>query len=480
MTTKRILAFSLLFTIAFGYSQDKKKDTSASDADVTASTLLTESGASIALTTVYQNGKVINRHHSNRHNQPDDKTLYEIGSVTKTFTGLLMAKAVTEGKIALNDDVRKYLDGKYRNLEYKGKPISIKDLLVFKTGIKRDFPDSATLLQTRDDNTAAKFNALEANYDKKKFFADLKKAKVETEPGTEYVHSKLGPELCAVILEKVYGKSFETLMNDLLHSIGMESSKLFTKEGKPAISGTNENGKTMPLITDGLWGAAGMLKSTPTDMVKYMKYQMNTKNAAVAESHKLLSDGNDGTFAYCWNITKDAEGKTGYWMHGGTFGTQNLVYIYPEYNLGISVVVNQSGPDTFAALDEARVALEDEFKPGKKSAIREMKAKYTDDAVKALTYYAELKKTNRYYTDENALNSYGYSLLWKKKPEAALQIFNQYVVEFPNSANAYDSRGEVYFALKNYAASRKDYEKSLQMNPQNDNAKQMLEKLKGL
>jgi CubicO group peptidase (beta-lactamase class C family) len=425
---------------------------------------------------VYNNGKVITRHHSENRNRPDDNTLYEIGSVTKTFTGLLIAKAVTEGKISLTDDVRKYLDGKYRNLEYKGKPITIKDLLVFKTGVKRDFPDYGTLLQKMDDNTAAKIKALEDAYTKKQFFDDLKKAKVETEPGTEYMHTKLGPELCAVVLEKVYGKSFETLMSDFLHSAGMESSKLFTKDGKVAITGTNENGKAMPLITDGLWGAAGMLKSTAADMVKYMRYQMDPKNAAATESHRELSDG----FAYCWNITKDHEGKTGYWMHGGTFGTQNIVIIYPDYNLGISVMVNKSGADTFTALDEARGALEDEYKPGRKSAIREIRTKYGEDMVKALPYYAELKKTNKYFVDEDEINRYGYSVLANKKPEAALQIFSLYVIEFPKSANAYDSRGEAQFALKNYAASRKDYEKSLQLNPKNDNAKQMLEKLKGL
>lgn len=476
MPATKLFTILLLSSAVLGYSQTKQKTIPVPETNATTKTLLSESSATVASIVVYSNGKVIVDHYSENGNRPDNNTLYEIGSVTKTFTGLLMAKAVTEGKISLTDDVRKYLDGKYRNLEYKDKPITIKDLLVFKTGINRDFPDYGTLFQSQDDNTAAKFKALEDAYSKEQFFTDLKKAKVETEPGTEYVHTKLGPELCAVILEKVYGKSFEKLMSDFLHSAGMDSSQLFLKKGKVAITGTNENNKPMPPITDGLWGAAGMLKSTAGDIVRYMRYQMDTKNAAVVESHRELSEG----FAYCWNITKDHEGKTGYWMHGGTFGTQNIVIVYPDYNLGISVMVNKSGPDTYTALDDARVALEDQFKPGKKSAIREVRAKYADDVVKALTYYAELKKTNKYYTDENALNRYGYSLLWKKKTEAALQIFNQYVLEFPDSANAYDSRGEVYFALKNYAASRKDYEKSLQLDPKNDNAKQMLEKLKGL
>lgn len=480
MTAKNLLITLLLFTALIGYSQNKEKGIPEPDIDITTKALLAESGAGVASAMVYRNGSTLTRHYGElekgKYNRPDNNTLYEIGSVTKTFTGLLIAKAVTEGKLTLDDDMRKYLDGDYPNLQYNGKPIAIKDLLVFKTGINREFPDYGTLLQKMDDSTAVKIKMLEDAYSKEQFFADLKTAKVETEPGTEYVHTKLGPELCAILLEKVYGKSYEALIADFLQSIGMESSRLFLKDGQKAIVGFNENSIVMPAITDGLWGAAGMLKATPEDMVKYMQYQMDPKNKAVTESHRELSGG----FAYCWNIFKDHEGKTGYWMHGGTFGTQNLVYIYPEYNLGISVMVNQSGPDTFSALDEARRALEDQFKPGRKSAVREMRTRYANAPAKAIAYYTVLKKTNNYYVDENEINRYGYSFLWNKKPEEALEIFNLYVAEFPDSANGYDSRGEVYFALKNYTASRKDYEKSLALNPQNDNAKQMLEKLKGL
>lgn len=51
-----------------------------------------------------------------------ENTVYEIGSITKTFMSFLLAKAVTEKKVTLNDDIRKYLDGEYPNLEYSNKP----------------------------------------------------------------------------------------------------------------------------------------------------------------------------------------------------------------------------------------------------------------------------------------------------------------------------------------------------------------------
>src|SRR5437588_6073830 len=52
--------------------------------------------------------------------KPTNSTIYEIGSVTKTFTGILLAQAIVDKKVKINDDIRKYLEGDYPNLSYKG------------------------------------------------------------------------------------------------------------------------------------------------------------------------------------------------------------------------------------------------------------------------------------------------------------------------------------------------------------------------
>ena len=60
---------------------------------------------------------------------PTRHTLYEIGSVTKTLTGVLLARAAVEGRVKLDDDVRKYLDGDYPNLEFDGRPVRLVHLI---------------------------------------------------------------------------------------------------------------------------------------------------------------------------------------------------------------------------------------------------------------------------------------------------------------------------------------------------------------
>jgi CubicO group peptidase (beta-lactamase class C family) len=71
---------------------------------------------------------------------PTDSTIYELGSVTKTFTAYLLAQAVTEGKLRLQDDVRKYLDGTYPNLAYYGHPITIENLANHTAGLPKFLP----------------------------------------------------------------------------------------------------------------------------------------------------------------------------------------------------------------------------------------------------------------------------------------------------------------------------------------------------
>lgn len=486
---KKITLFVLL-AFSIGYSQKKGKpiynieddNLTIYAMDASGESLLKQSGGYSASVIVVQDDKTFIKHYGEidkgKGNPANNNTLYEIGSVTKTFTGLLIAKAVTEHKLSLNDDVRKYLSGSYTNLEYNNTPITLKDLLCFKPGVFREFPDYRHLLGTMDNTTAFKIRDLEAAYTKEQFFKDLATAKVDTVPGAVYRHTKLGPELEAAILENIYKKSFAAILNDqLLKDAGMKSTVLHLKKSQKAMNGYMPDGTLMPPIVINPWGAAGLIKSTPADMAKYIKYQLDENNSVVAESHKELAPG----FAYCWNRFTDADGKTGYWMHGGTFSTQNIVFIYPEYRLGFSFIINQSGPNTFTALDKARRALEDAIKPGKKSAVRTIRAKFPDDADKAIAEYQLYAKDKKYfYTDESELNNFAYSFLSKGDADSALKIFALYVTEFPNSANAYDSRGEAYFAKKDYIQSKQDYQKSLELNPDNDNAKAMLKKIEAM
>ena len=87
-------------------------------------------------------------HHSGNAEMPGSDipaadSIYPIASITKTFTGILLAQAVIDGKVTLEDDVRKYLPGSYPNLEFEGRFIQLAHLVNHVSGLPFNLPDIA-------------------------------------------------------------------------------------------------------------------------------------------------------------------------------------------------------------------------------------------------------------------------------------------------------------------------------------------------
>ena len=121
------------------------------------------------------------------------------------------------------------------------------------------------------------------------------------------------------------------------------------------------------------------------------------------------------------------------------------------------------------SVNEAKKSLNDEllgivFEKGVKEAIKK---------------YNDIKKNHasEYNMKEVQLNTLGYTLLQGKRYKDAIEILKLNVAAFPNSANVYDSIAEAYMMDGNKEQAILNYKKSLAMDPRNDNAKQMLEKL---
>lgn len=95
---------------------------------------------------------------------------------------------------------------------------------------------------------------------------------------------------------------------------------------------------------------------------------------------------------------------------------------------------------------------------------------------------AEVKKLQKKDSDfelsEREVNNWGYKLLAQKRPADALEIFKLNVYLYPQSANAFDSLGEIFAELGNTKLAIKNYAKSLKLNPENKNAEIQLGKLK--
>ncbi len=93
----------------------------------------------------------------------------------------------------------------------------------------------------------------------------------------------------------------------------------------------------------------------------------------------------------------------------------------------------------------------------------------------AINLSIETKMNNR---SEQDLNTLGYSFLGKEKLDNALEVFKLTTILFPDSFNAYDSYGEALLKSNRKAEAIEMYEKSIQLNPENENGKKMLQQLK--
>jgi CubicO group peptidase (beta-lactamase class C family) len=152
---------------------------------------------------------------------PTDSTIYELASVTKTFTACLLAQAITEGRLHLKDDVRKYLDGPYPNLAYRGHPITIENLANHTAGLPKFLPrldPSQTpdqILATYPDISAAQL------------LSELSRFTPDTLPGTKFLYSNADAQLIGLILEKVDGRPYaELLQHYITGPLGMTDTWL--------------------------------------------------------------------------------------------------------------------------------------------------------------------------------------------------------------------------------------------------------------
>lgn len=373
---KLIIVLILLNTYACKETtEDKRSDLELSieqSMDRNADSLLSKKEFNALSIGVYKNGKTFTKHYGEldqgKGNTPNDSTIYEIASLTKTFTGTLLAKAELDGKIDLNEDIRQYLKGDYPNLEYKGKPVTIKDLATHTSRLPRELPNSDDLWANPNDSLPYRLNARAEGYTKEMFHKDLKGSKLDTLPGFKYAYSNVGPELIAQILENVYNKSYNKLLQEVIFNKANMNSTTFhlqADQKKRFANGYNDKGELAPNFVVALSGADGGLKSTMSDLMSYMKFHFNEDNPIVKQSHQMMEYDNGRNFreGYFWQIRTNDELGTYYFCHGGAYGTQNYFFLIPDYDLGISVITNQSGPNTSNDLINVVNGLIEDIKP---------------------------------------------------------------------------------------------------------------------
>jgi len=261
--------------------------------------------------------------------KPTENTLFLIASITKTFTGLLLATAVVENKVKLDDDIRKYLDGDYPNLEYDGHPIQLYHLISHVSRLPFFLSERAE----------------KPDYTRADFYSDLHNVKLDMTPGVKFQYSNAAAQLLGFILEKVYHKTYEELLAvKITHPL-----KIGPVNKKPIAKGYNEDGSYNPEMYNYMQ-AAGGIKSTTQDLLNYILWQMNEKDSAVLLSHKEswgFDMGNNTHYSYAlgWQIVKKENGLRRISQDGNLPNGSSVIIFCPELKTGIVILSNTFLPD---------------------------------------------------------------------------------------------------------------------------------------
>ncbi len=280
---------------------------------------------------------------------PNNQTIYEIGSITKTYTGLVVAKAILDGKVELDIDIRHYLkNNTYENLELSNQYITLRHLMTHTSGLPEDFA------YNREDIRQGTYLQKISKYTRDNYFDDLSKVTLNAIPGEEYQYSNSGTNLVAYILESVYQKPFDLLLSEIITTKSGEKLTKFRGthyEPGEITQGTDGEGKKMPLAS-AYWFADGGLTSSVESLTRYIQYQLSSA-PEVAISHTLLNESWSGHgAAFYWYTDEYDSNEQMLYQSGGSMGTSSWLAIYPKKNMGIFMVTNVASGNTQQELED--------------------------------------------------------------------------------------------------------------------------------
>lgn len=359
-----LILYILLFNSFPGFSQSSKENTQIPELLEKAVKRFMADTSRVGVSAgIYKAGEIYTynsgRTQTGKQDQPTAQTLYEIGSITKTFTGLLLAQAVVDGKVKIDDDIRIYLAEPYPNLAYKGHPIRLFHLINHRSRLPFLLPDNLNLSDYAPDTIPYLISAQQNTYSKEAFLKDLHLAELDTIPGTKYGYSNASTQLLGFILEKVYNRSYEDLIRTyILLPAGMKNTQTGIQKNKATFAkGYNATGKLMP-YNPGLLLPAGGIYSSVGDMLKYIEFHLNEKNKLIELSHQpTFGDINDFAIGLNWQMTTTPDGLRKIWQSGGTFGFSSYLVIYPQLNMGIVLLSNQADQTAQGSLENTADSL---------------------------------------------------------------------------------------------------------------------------
>jgi CubicO group peptidase (beta-lactamase class C family) len=129
--------------------------------------------------------------------------------------------------MSLNDDVRKYLEGGYPNLEYQGHPIELQFLVNHNSGLPFNLPDIPENRPPFATPVSSEIRSMLQNYGRKDFLKDLHDVEIKSVPGKKFSYSNVAAILLSIVLERIYGMPYDQLVKQKIATpLGMRDTTI--------------------------------------------------------------------------------------------------------------------------------------------------------------------------------------------------------------------------------------------------------------
>jgi CubicO group peptidase (beta-lactamase class C family) len=394
----------------------------------------------------------------------DAGTVFEAASLTKPVVAYAVLQLVDQNVLQLDTPLFEYLPYEDVAHDERAQRITARMVLSHSTG----FPN------WRGDNPL----------------------RIDFDPGSKFQYSGEGFVYLAKVVDHLTGEGLQEIVQRLVFEpLSMWNSSLVWEErfDEDHAVGHHEDGRVYEKRHAERGNAASSLHTTAHDYALFVGAVINGEGLERKTWKEWLSPQVKVEEGLAWGLgwgLEIADERVAFWHWGHNDGYRAFVIASPAQRLGLVLLSNSDNgmslvrPLLASASGARQPALDwldyESFNSPRRAVRRRLQATLRDEGVQATI--DEYKQLKRHYPEEAfseaLLNGLGYQLMRQERYADAIEIFKLNVGEYPGAFNPYDSLGEAYMRNGEVERAIENYERSVDINPDNSNGHDMLKRLR--
>jgi CubicO group peptidase (beta-lactamase class C family) len=395
----------------------------------------------------------------------DEQTIFEANSLSKPVFAVSVLTLVDQGKINVDTPIIEYEGADFKGCDDpRFKQVTTRMILSHSSGIVRDAQDP-------ENKVALAFT-----------------------PGEKFQYSPVGIELLSHLIEKITGLKIEDFIQQaVLAPLAMNRSSYVWQPAYEKLRIYRHDWTSHVTLDRQEWTRGAACCSLQTNAEDYAKFVIAVLNGSLlkrATWEEMLKPQIPVSAKFPelywglgWGLEKTEQGES-FWHWGDSgqsrnyisanLSSKNAVILFTNSENGLSFV-KEILDDGIGGSHQGPLYLDYERYDAPSWLLGRSILK--EGAPAALATYRKQKRKGGHGVSETAMNQLGYRMISMKRVSDAIAVFRQNTEDFPQSWNTWDSLAEAYMDNGDNRLATQDYQKSLELNPANDNAKQMLKKL---